>query len=173
MQSEDVTVGDATFSRVTEAETVSRILGFARFCAAPAVGPPDHTARSRGWLDTEGQPIADGRALITALTSVELACGVCRLTVGPTLSRNRERCDTSAQLRTPYLWHNRRTQMSNDEMAGHIVTFALQCGNAADPTHAARVRGWIDEHDRPTREGRALVEALKQQSRYGAYRQVV
>ncbi|MCO8145391.1 hypothetical protein NHN26_09160 [Rhodovulum tesquicola] len=63
--------------------------------------------------------------------------------------------------------------MSNEEIAGHIVTFAVQCGNASDPAAAARARGWIDDHDRPTSEGRALIDALGQQSRYGAYRLIV
>lgn len=62
--------------------------------------------------------------------------------------------------------------MSNEELKAHIVTFASQCGNAANPTSAARARGWIDEHGRPTHEGRALIDALREQNRYGAYRVV-
>ncbi|SIO23984.1 hypothetical protein SAMN05444722_0966 [Rhodovulum sp. ES.010] len=62
--------------------------------------------------------------------------------------------------------------MSNDELTDNIVAFVRQCGHATDPASAARSRGWLDEHDRPTHEGRALIETLMQQTRYGAYRLV-
>ncbi|MGC9418860.1 MAG: hypothetical protein ACP5EN_07790 [Rhodovulum sp.] len=62
-------------------DLVSRILGFARFCMGHAAERPDDAAHSRGWLDSEGQPTEEGRALIEALTSRDSAYGVYRLPV--------------------------------------------------------------------------------------------
>lgn len=62
--------------------------------------------------------------------------------------------------------------MSNNEVAANIIAFACQCGYDANPHAAARQRGWIDATGAPTREGRALIETLKGQTRYGAYRLV-
>ncbi|TCO70468.1 hypothetical protein [Rhodovulum euryhalinum] len=62
-------------------DIASRILGFTRFCMGQASERLEQAALSRGWIDEEGRPTADGRALITALTSGECAYGVYRLPV--------------------------------------------------------------------------------------------
>jgi|GEM_PF-6684313 len=70
--------GEAAFG--TE-DLVSRILGFTRFCADQASERLEQAAASRGWLDAEGHPTEDGRALIAALTSRDCAYGIYRLPV--------------------------------------------------------------------------------------------
>ncbi|MBK1634482.1 hypothetical protein [Rhodovulum adriaticum] len=62
--------------------------------------------------------------------------------------------------------------MSPDDLTMQIVAFTSQCGHGADPAKAAQARGWIDEAGRPTKDGQALIAALREQSRYGAYRLV-
>jgi len=62
-------------------DIASRILGFTRFCAAQAGERLEQAAQSRGWIDADGRPTADGCALIAALTSRDAAYGVYRLPV--------------------------------------------------------------------------------------------
>jgi len=60
-------------------EIVSRILGFTVSFSAHATAHIDLVARSRGWLDADGRPTAEGRALIRALTSHDGRYGIYRL----------------------------------------------------------------------------------------------
>ncbi|MCO8145390.1 hypothetical protein NHN26_09155 [Rhodovulum tesquicola] len=62
-------------------DIASRILGFTRFCAGQAGERLEQAALSRGWIDEQGRPTADGCALIAALTSRDCAYGVYRLPV--------------------------------------------------------------------------------------------
>ncbi|GAA0285882.1 hypothetical protein [Rhodovulum strictum] len=62
-------------------DIASRILGFTRFCAVQAGERLEQAALSRGWIDEQGRPTADGCALIAALTSRDCAYGVYRLPV--------------------------------------------------------------------------------------------
>ncbi|WP_132461439.1 hypothetical protein [Rhodovulum marinum] len=62
-------------------DIASRILGFTRVCVALAGERLEQAALSRGWLDAEGRPTADGHALILALTSRDSAYGVYRMPV--------------------------------------------------------------------------------------------
>ncbi|MGC9418859.1 MAG: hypothetical protein ACP5EN_07785 [Rhodovulum sp.] len=57
-------------------KTSSRILAFASQCGA--CQDPLAAARSRGWLDGNGRPMGDGRALTDALAR-DAAYGVYRL----------------------------------------------------------------------------------------------
>ncbi|MBL4543783.1 MAG: hypothetical protein JKP97_18675 [Rhodobacteraceae bacterium] len=50
-------------------ELTSRIIAFARHCGDTT--PPEHAARRRGWIDAQGAPTADGRALLCALREQE------------------------------------------------------------------------------------------------------
>jgi len=52
--------------RMTEQETAERIIAFAHHCDR-ADQPAETAARSRGWLDGDGWPTEDGRALVRAL----------------------------------------------------------------------------------------------------------
>lgn len=46
---------------------VSEILHFAQHCGQPGRAPVDVAAR-RGWIDQEGRPTPDGRALVRELS---------------------------------------------------------------------------------------------------------
>lgn len=54
---------------MTTDDMVSRILGLASFCAAPGKERQEQAARGRGWLDSQGMPTAEGRALIEELAN--------------------------------------------------------------------------------------------------------
>lgn len=62
-------------------DVVSCILGFTQFCVRAANASLWQSARRRGWLDADGRPTEDGRALIEALTCGDCAYGVYRMPV--------------------------------------------------------------------------------------------
>jgi hypothetical protein len=78
MSNEDGQTGETKVILTTE-EVASRILGFTRCCSAHATDRIDLVALSRGWIDRDGNPTEDGRALIRALMSLDGAYGIYRL----------------------------------------------------------------------------------------------
>ncbi|MBK5933004.1 hypothetical protein C8N32_10544 [Rhodovulum imhoffii] len=65
--------------------------------------------------------------------------------------------------------------MPIEEMCARIVAFARHCGHdGMAPHNAAQSRGWLDDVGHPTKDGRALLDALREQDNTrGIFRAVI
>jgi hypothetical protein len=62
---------------MSDHDTANRIIAFARHCGPESEGP-ERFAMRRGWIDRQGAPTEEGRALIAALDGQDATRSVFR-----------------------------------------------------------------------------------------------